>query len=79
MDRGPCDTKATLTDTRANLFRSWSTWANANGEKPGSAKWFIQAMRRHGFAEYRDRRHGRGFKGIQAKPEPIPRHWSDQQ
>jgi putative DNA primase/helicase len=73
-----CDTKATLTDTRANLFRSWSTWANANGEKPGSAKWFVQAMRRHGFHEYRSAK-SRGFKGIEARPEPAAKHWNDDQ
>jgi putative DNA primase/helicase len=71
-----CVVGKTLTDTSTNLFRSWSTWANANGEKPGSAKWFAQAMRRLGFRQYRQNR-ARGFFGIEAKPDVVASHWSD--
>jgi putative DNA primase/helicase len=71
-----CETGKTLTDTRGNLFRSWSTWANANGEKPGSTKWFVQALRRLGFKPYRTNK-ARGFFGIEAKPDVVAPHWSD--
>jgi putative DNA primase/helicase len=71
-----CKIGNTLTDTSTNLFRSWSTWANSNGEKPGSAKWFTQAMRRLGFRQYRQNR-ARGFFGIEAKPDVIPSRWAD--
>jgi putative DNA primase/helicase len=73
-----CETgKSTLTDTSANLFRSWTTWANANGEKPGTAKWFAQALRAHGFNPFRKNK-ARGFFGIEAKPEPVRAHYADQ-
>jgi putative DNA primase/helicase len=71
-----CETGATLTDTGGNLFRSWSTWANANGEKPGSTKWFVQALRRLGFKPYRTNK-ARGFFGIEAKPDVVALHWSE--
>jgi putative DNA primase/helicase len=71
-----CETGKALADTRGNLFRSWSTWANANGEPPRSAKWFVQAMRRLGFKQYRQNR-ARGFFGIEAKPDVVASHWSD--
>jgi putative DNA primase/helicase len=71
-----CEVGAKLSDTSANLFKSWSTWANANGEKPGSSKWFTQTLKRLGFKYYRTE-NSRGFLGIQAKPEPVPPHWTD--
>jgi putative DNA primase/helicase len=72
-----CETgKGTLTDTSTNLFRSWTAWATANGEKPGTTKWFAQALRRHGFRPYRKEK-ARGFFGIEAKPDPVRQHWSD--
>ena len=71
-----CETGKGLADTSANLFRSWSTWANANGEPPRSAKWFAQALRRLNFEPYRQNK-SRGFLGIEAKPEPV-RQWSDE-
>lgn len=67
--------KATLTDTSANLFRSWKAWAATNGEKPGTTKWFAQALRAQGFRPYRNER-SRGFFGIEAKPDPANQHWS---
>jgi putative DNA primase/helicase len=73
-----CDTsKSTLSDTSTNLFRSWTAWATANGEKQGTAKWFAQALRLHGFTPFRKTK-ARGFFGIEAKPEPVRQHWADQ-
>jgi putative DNA primase/helicase len=73
-----CETgKGTLSDTSTNLFRSWTAWANANGEKPGTTKWFAQALRRQGFKQYRKNK-ARGFFGIEAKLDTINQHWSDQ-
>jgi putative DNA primase/helicase len=71
-----CETGKGLADTSTNLFRSWSTWANANGERPRSAKWFAQALRRLNFKPYRQNK-SRGFFGIEAKPEPV-RQWTDE-
>jgi putative DNA primase/helicase len=73
-----CETgKGTLSDTSTNLFRSWTAWANAHGEKPGTTKWFAQALRRQGFKQYRTTK-ARGFFGIEAKPEQIQQHWANQ-
>lgn len=73
-----CETgKSTLSDTSTALFRSWTAWATANGEKPGTTKWFAQALRLHGFKQYRKNK-ARGFFGIEAKPEQIQQHWADQ-
>jgi putative DNA primase/helicase len=33
-----------ISDTTANLFTNWSAYAQANGEKPGSTKWFSQVL-----------------------------------
>jgi putative DNA primase/helicase len=69
-------TKSTAADTSTNLFTSWSEWATANGEKPGSVRWFTQALARLGFKRSRNSK-ARGFLGIEAKPEPAAKHWSD--
>ena len=72
-----CDTgKGTLSDTSANLFRSWSAWANANGEKPGSNKWFSSILEKQGFKKQRGNK-GRRFMGIEAKPDIVRQHWSE--
>jgi putative DNA primase/helicase len=72
-----CETgKGTLSDTSTNLFRSWTSWATANGERPGTAKWFAPALRRLGFKQSRSKK-ARGFFGIEAKPEPVRQHWSE--
>lgn len=72
-----CETgKSTLSDTSSNLFRSWTAWATANGEKPGTTKWFAQALRLHGFRPYRKEK-ARGFFGIEAKPEVVRSHWME--
>jgi putative DNA primase/helicase len=73
-----CDIgKGTLSDTSTNLFRNWTTWATANGEKPGTARWFAQALARQGFKPFRKTK-ARGFFGIEAKPDPVRPHWTDQ-
>ena len=72
-----CDTgKGTLSDTSTNLFRSWTTWATANGEKPGTMRWFAKALARQGLKQYRSKK-ARGFFGIEVKPEQIQQHWAD--
>ncbi|MCW2218314.1 putative DNA primase/helicase [Bradyrhizobium japonicum] len=73
-----CETgKGTLWDTSTNLFKSWTAWANANGEKPGTTKWFAQVLKRKGFKAARNNKK-RGFRGIEAKPDQMQQHWSDQ-
>jgi putative DNA primase/helicase len=74
-----CETgKATLSDTSSSLFKSWSKWTSANGEKPGTSVRFSEALKKQGFAPYRSNK-ARGFRGIEAKPDIVNQHWSDTQ
>ena len=57
-------------DTTANLFRSWTTWAEAAGEHPGSQKRFSQAIEARGFKPRRQGGTGRsGFEGLAVSAE----------
>jgi len=72
-----CNTgKGGLWCSSTDLFTSWSNWANAHGEKPGSVKRFVGALRKLGF-KYQRTNTGRGFFGIEAKPEPV-HQWTDE-
>jgi putative DNA primase/helicase len=65
-----CDLGKTQSDTLAGLFKSWSDYALANGEKPGTAKWFSQTLAKLGCEAVKNTpgAHGkRGFKGIGLK------------
>jgi putative DNA primase/helicase len=53
-------------ETSANLFKSWSAYALDSGEKPGSRKWFCQALENLGFPRTRNE-HGRRHDGIRLK------------
>jgi putative DNA primase/helicase len=58
-------------DTQAALFKSWTDYAIANGEKPGTSKWFSQTLERLGCEKVRHTpgQHGkRGFSGIAVRP-----------
>lgn len=48
----------------ADLFASWSAWAEKAGEYVGSAKRFSQALEARGFTPHRHAQLGRGFLGI---------------
>jgi hypothetical protein len=50
-------------ETRADLFASWSGWAEKSGEHVGTQRRLIEALRSRGFEDAR--RNGlRGFDGI---------------
>jgi putative DNA primase/helicase len=69
-----------LSDTTANLFASWSAYAQANGEKPGTTKRFSQILQRHGYrpvAETPGHRKKRGFLGIAVKPLDTSQQWQN--
>lgn len=53
-------------ETSAELFASWTVYARAAGDEPGTMKSFGPAMRRKGFAAYRTKT-VRGFKGIRIR------------
>ena len=60
-DRCERDPKAWA--SRAELFSSWTAWAESAGEYAGSMKTFIEKLETRGFHQHRDRR-GRGFYGL---------------
>ncbi len=69
-------------DTLAKLFKSWSDYALANGEKPGTTKWFSQTLARLGCVAVKNTpgEHGkRGFTGIGIPVEPLPARSSYQE
>lgn len=76
-----CDTGGrTLSDTTAALFASWSAYAQANGERSGTTKWFSQILQRHGYdpiAETPGQRKKRGFLGISVKPVDTAGQWQN--
>jgi putative DNA primase/helicase len=66
-----CDEGPNESATMAALFKSWTEYALANGEKPGTTKWFSQAMQRFGFESVKHTpgaNEKRGFTGVGLKP-----------
>lgn len=66
-----CVMSPTQSETLAILFKSWSDYAVANGEKPGTTKWFNQTLARLGCESVKStpgNRGKRGFKGIGIRP-----------
>jgi putative DNA primase/helicase len=64
-----CERRVGAWESSSALFASWSAWANAAGENPGSNKRFAQALETRGFAPTR-KMHGRGFEGLRFIQEP---------
>ena len=60
------DTK--LWDRTTDLFESWSAYAKAAGDTPGTVKAFGPAMRRKGFLPRRTM-HARGFSGLRLRSD----------
>jgi P4 family phage/plasmid primase-like protien len=72
-----CVLGALQSDTLAVLFKSWSDYALANGEKPGTAKWFSQTLGRIGCTPVKNTpgvRGKRGFTGIAVRLIAAPSH-----
>jgi putative DNA primase/helicase len=75
-----CETGPSVCDTTANLFASWTAYAQANGEKPGSTKWFSQVLQRQGYDPVSDtpgHRKKRGFLGITVKALDTSFQWQN--
>jgi putative DNA primase/helicase len=68
---GECETEGLPDFQRENtrdLFASWSLWAKAAGEQPGTSKWFSEQLQNRGFPKKREGHTGtRGFAGIRLK------------
>jgi putative DNA primase/helicase len=62
-----------LRTRHADLFHSWTKFAEVNGERSGSAKAFTDALRRRGFDSVRKigNESVRGFQGIALKNETL--------
>jgi putative DNA primase/helicase len=69
-------------DTRAALFKNWTSYALANGERPGTTKWFKETLERLGCVAV-DNTPGkngtRGYKGIALKPVEMTDRTEPQQ
>jgi putative DNA primase/helicase len=76
-----CDTGGqNLFETTATLFESWSEYAQANGEKSGTTKWFTQALLRQGCEPVKHtpgQRGKREFRRIQVKPVDTSGQWQN--
>ena len=73
-----CLLGATQSDTLAVLFKSWSDYALANGEKPGTTKWFNQTLSRLACKSVKStpgNRGKRGFKGVGIRPV-VTKDWT---
>jgi putative DNA primase/helicase len=76
-----CETGGrSICDTTANLFASWTAYAQANGEKPGATKWFSQILQRQGYEpvpETPGYRKKRGFLRIAVKTVDTSNQWQN--
>jgi putative DNA primase/helicase len=76
-----CDTdRKSLSETTEALFKAWTAYAIATGEKPGTARWFSQTLQRHGFNSEKNtpKHHGkRGFSGIALKLDDTSGQWQN--
>ena len=63
-----CERRAGAWESSTALFSSWTAWANAAGESPGSNKRFAQGLETRGFMPSR-RKYGRGFEGLCLVPD----------
>ena len=71
-----------ISDTVANLFKSWSDYAIANGEKPGTSRWFSQTLQRHGSEPVKNTpgHFGkRGFLRISVKHQDTSQQWQNRE
>ena len=68
-----CERSASRIGRRhAALFASWSAWATAAGENPGSSKRFAQALEFQRVHRQTAKSSGRGFDGLRLIPEANP-------
>lgn len=66
-----CEVDATnshLWETASDLFASWTEYARASGEPPGTLRSFGPAMRRKGLMPMRTK-HARGYRGVRLAAE----------
>ena len=71
--------KYTWTATSAALFASWTRYAKAAGDEPGSRRAFARKLEMHGFKAFREEgtERTRMWSGLRLKPA-APRQWYGQ-
>jgi putative DNA primase/helicase len=57
-----------------DLYRSWSDYAVAAGEKPAGTKSFSEEMQRRGFEKHKGAKGARMFRGIRLRPKRNVEH-----
>lgn len=70
-----CDVRqgdASIWDRTSDLFESWTAYAKAAGDAPGTMKSFGPAMLRHGLLPYRTKS-ARGFQGVRLQHQLHPK------
>lgn len=76
-----CEFGETLVESNANLFKSWSAFADAHGMRPGKSQTLSDELaKRPALKRIKDTSgiRGRGFQGIRIRPAtPATPHWSD--
>ncbi|MFC0386863.1 phage/plasmid primase, P4 family [Muricoccus vinaceus] len=74
-----CDQGKGLGDTNASLFSSWRAFAQSRGEEARNVKWLATMVERLGFRREKDCDlfRGRGFVGLQVRPDMVPPDWND--
>lgn len=71
-----CDIGPTFWDPPTRLYKSWCTYAEAIGERPGRQREFTDRLESAGFRQGRDSTRGRFWSGIAVKHDTHVEGWS---
>jgi putative DNA primase/helicase len=73
-----CEMRPSFSDTAANLFASWKSWAELSGEPAISRKAFANKLARPGIEPFRTAK-AKGYKGIRVvtPTTAMPPDWTD--
>jgi len=77
-----CNEGSKESGTTERLFKSWTDYALANGEKPGTTRRFSQAMQRFGFVPVQhmpEENSKRGFSGVGLNPVDTTAQYQNKQ
>ena len=76
-----CEIGRSKADTSARLFKSWTDYALANGERPGERKRFAEMLAQRGFTLVKNTRGAyghRGYDGVGLKPVDTSSQWQNE-
>jgi putative DNA primase/helicase len=66
-----CDVGEGCEVGNTELYSAFTSWAEANGERERSQRWFSQALHDRGFRQDPSRKHGRRWRGLALKRLPV--------